>query len=81
MQEGISSLVLTIKYPQDFPGGPGGESPPSNAGGLALIPGWELRSLMLQGSQARVRQLEKLACRNRGSAKKFFFQQNFKQHF
>ena len=39
-QEGLSPLVLTIKYPQDFPGGAVAKNPPSSAGDLGLIPGW-----------------------------------------
>ena len=39
-QEGVSPLMLTIKYPQDFPGGPVAKNPPSNAEDLGLITGW-----------------------------------------
>ena len=43
----------------DFPGGLVVKNPPSSAGDVGLIPGWELRSLMPQDSEALTLQLEK----------------------
>ena len=52
-------MFLNVSVFWDFPGGPGVENTPSNAGNSGSIPGPEPRSHVPRGNEARVQQLQR----------------------